>query len=85
MSYQFFEDLIVWKRGNPLAVLVYRSRRTIQDDGLRDQMQRAAVSIRSNIVEGYERSPKELMRLLRIAMGPRSELRTQALVASEIG
>ena len=53
-----FESLDVWKRGCSLAVFVYRSLEHKRDFGLRDQMQRAAVSIPSNIAEGYERTPK---------------------------
>lgn len=49
-------------------------------------MQRAAISISSNIAEGFERdSTKDELRLLGIAMGSASELRSQLLVISEIG
>ena len=47
--YQSFEDLEVWKRGCNLAVQVYEALRECREYGLRDQMQRAAVSIASNI------------------------------------
>jgi len=51
-----FEDLEVWKEGMRLATKIYRALNTCRDYGLRDQMQRSAVSIPSNIAEGYERN-----------------------------
>lgn len=48
-------------------------------------MQRAAVSIASNIAEGAERGPKEFAHFLRIARGSAAELRTQAYIAAKIG
>ena len=47
-------------------------------------MQRAAVSIPSNIAEGYERTPKHCARFIPIAIGSSSELRTQACIADEL-
>jgi four helix bundle protein len=59
--------------------------RDCKDFGMRDQMQRAAVSIASNIAEGSERSPKEFSHFLNIARGSAAELRTQAYIAAKIG
>jgi four helix bundle protein len=84
MAFQTFEDLEVWKRGCALAVLVYESLRESKDFGLRDQMQRSAVSIPSNIAEGYERSDKDFVRFLSIAKGSAAELRTQAYIAAKV-
>ena len=86
MAYQTFEDLEVWKRGCALAVCgnVYESLRESKDFGLRDQMQRSAVSISSNIAEGYERTDKDFMRFLSIAKGSAAELRTQAYIAAKV-
>ena len=83
--YQSFEDLEVWKRGCQVAVQVYEMLRDSRDYALRDQMQRAAVSISSNIAEGSERGGKDFERFLRIARGSASELRTQAYIAAKIG
>ncbi len=80
-----FEDLDVWKRACQLAVRVYQVLETCRDFGLKDQMQRAAVSIASNIAEGAERGPKEFAHFLRIARGSAAELRTQAYIAAKIG
>lgn len=81
MTFQSFEDLEVWKRGCALSVFVYESLSEARDFGLRDQMQRASVSIPSNIAEGYERTDKDFVRFLMIAKGSTAELRTQAYIA----
>src|SRR5205085_8240206 len=77
VAYQSFEELDVWKRACNLAVQVYESLRDCREYGLRDQMQRAAVSIASNIAEGSERTPKDFARFLTMARGSAAELRTQ--------
>ena len=74
MAFQSFEDLEVWKRSCALAVFVYEALSEARDFGLRDQMQRAAVSIPSNIAEGYERTDKDFIRFLVIAKGSAAEL-----------
>lgn len=57
-----------------------------RDFTLKDQMTRAAVSIPSNIAEGYERgSVKDFIRFLRIAQGSAAELRTQGYIAKASG
>jgi four helix bundle protein len=83
--FQSFEDLEVWKRSCQLAVKIYEVMRDSRDYGLRDQMQRAAVSIASNIAEGSEGSNKEFARYLKIASGSAAELRTQTYIASRVG
>ena len=84
--YQSFESLEVWKRASRLAVDVYATLTNCRDYGLKDQMTRAAVSIPSNIAEGYERGTNpEFIRFLNIAKGSTAELRTQLYIAAEIG
>jgi len=85
VAYHSFEDLAVWKRACQLAVTIYDVLRDSQDYALRDQMQRAAVSIASNIAEGSERGAKDFSRFLRIAQGSCAELRTQLYIARKIG
>ncbi|MCA9150036.1 MAG: four helix bundle protein [Planctomycetales bacterium] len=85
MAFRSFEDLDVWKRSCALAVRIYELLKESRDFGLRDQMQRAAVSIASNIAEGSERSPKDFKRFLHIARGSAAELRTQTYIAAKVG
>jgi four helix bundle protein len=84
-----FEDLFVWQKGIELVKQVYLLTAVGQlkrDFGLRDQLQRAAVSIPTNIAEGYERSSrKEYMQFLNIAKGSAGEVRSLLRVALEIG
>ena len=85
MATQTFEDLEVWKRACRQAVAVYRTLETCRDFSLKDQMQRAAVSVPSNIAEGHERdAQKDFIRFLRIAKGSNAELRTQIYIAAEL-
>ena len=84
--YRSFEELEVWKRGCKLAVEVYLVLKVCREFGLREQMNRAAVSIPSNIAEGAERnSVKEFVRFMHIAKGSAAELRTQLYIAEKIG
>lgn len=89
MSSTDFKQLRVWQKAKELAVDIYKITNTgefAKDYGLREQMQRAAVSIPSNIAEGNDReSEKELIRFLHISKGSMSELRTQLEIAKEIG
>ncbi|MCH2209484.1 MAG: four helix bundle protein [Lentisphaerales bacterium] len=84
-----YENLRVWQSAKSLAVEVYKMIKDNQklsvDYGLRDQMQRAAVSVPSNIAEGeVSGSTKNSIRYLRIALGSLAELKTQMLIAQEI-
>jgi four helix bundle protein len=85
MAYRSFEELEVWKRACQLAVQVYEVLRESREFSLRDQMQRAAVSIPSNIAEGAERGGKDFGRFLRLARGSAAELRTQCYIAAKVG
>jgi len=81
-----FEDLEVWQIGMHLAEQVYRSLEECRDYALRSQMQRATVSIPSNIAEGFDRmSNKEFIRYLFIAKGSCAELRTQITLCIRLG
>jgi len=56
-TYSSFEDLPVWKNAKDLAILIYKvtsQGKISRDYGLKDQIQRAAVSMSSNIAEGFE-------------------------------
>ena len=81
-----FEDLEVWKRSIQLASNIYISLKSCRDFDLKSQMTRAAVSISSNIAEGYERnSNKQFAQFLQIAKGLCGELRSQLYICEEIG
>ena len=84
-----FEDLVAWQKGKKLAVDIYRATgraALAKDFGLSGQMQRAAVSIPSNVAEGYERgTPAEFHHALSNAKGSCAELRTQLYIANEVG
>ncbi len=85
-SVRRFEDIEVWKESMQLAVRVYEVMGNSRDFGLRDQMQRAAVSVPSNIAEGYERdSNKEFVQFLNYSRGSGGELRTQIYLAGKLG
>ena len=84
-----FEDLLVWQKGIALVKQIYlvtAEGRLNKDFGLRDQLRRAAVSIPTNIAEGFERSSrKEYLLFLNIAKGSAGEVRSLLHVALEIG
>jgi four helix bundle protein len=84
-----FEDLRVWQAGIQLVKSVYlvtNDGRLTKDFGLRDQLRRAAVSIPTNIAEGFERaSRKEYLQFLNIAKGSAGEVRSLLRVALEVG
>ena len=84
-----YKDLDVWKQARALAIEVYRltdKEPLCRDWGLCGQMQRAAVSVPSNIAEGDERgSNKESLRYLYISKGSLAELRTQLDIAQAVG
>jgi len=84
-----FEDLWDWQKGIALVKEIYaltREEPLCRDFGLRDQLQRAAVSVPTNIAEGFERgSHKEYIRFLYIAKGSAGEVRSLLHVVWEIG
>jgi four helix bundle protein len=85
MAFRSFEDLEVWQRGCRLAVDVFKTFTRCRNVTMRDQVQRSALSIPSNVAEGYERnSNKELIRFLNIAKGSGGELRTQLYISRKL-
>ena len=80
-----FEDLIAWQRARRLTQVVYQLTRQgpfVKDVGLAGQMQRAAVSIMSNIAEGFERGGnQEFCQFLYVAKGSCGEVRSQLYIA----
>ena len=80
MKYERFEDLPVWKAAIRLAVEVYAlsENEVFKGKGsMRDQIERAAVSVSNNIAEGFERgTTQELLTFLYIARGSAGEVRS---------
>ena len=81
-NYHSFEDLLIWQEGMDLCDQIYTALQTCHDYGLRNQMERSAVSIPSNISEGFElNTNRAFIRHLFIAKGSGGELRTQIYIA----
>ncbi len=81
-----FEDLLCWKRARGLTAEVYRAFKGINDRGFTDQIQRASVSIMSNISEGFESGTRDMfVNYLYIAKGSAGEVRAQLYAAHDIG
>ena len=80
-----FEDMDAWKKARELTKSVYQVTSIgefARDFGLRDQLRRAAVSVMSNIAEGFERSgDREFFHFLSLAKGSCGEIRAQFYVA----
>ena len=86
MKHVSFRDLDIWKKGVDIADEIYDITAKFPENelyGLSRQMQRAAVSIPSNIAEGFRRYlKKDYIRFLRISLGSCAELETQLIIAS---
>ena len=88
MALNSYKDLIVWQRAMELVREIYSlTERFPRDEsfGLRSQMERAVVSIPSQIAEGYLRKhKKEYIQFLSIALGSAAELETQILICKSV-
>ena len=84
-----FEDLDIWQHARKITKNIYTACRQgefLSDFGLHNQIQRAAVSIMSNIAEGFERETnKEFIQFLYIAKGSAGEARSQLYIALDLG
>jgi len=83
-----YQDLTVWQKSRKFVVLLYQTTDKFPRHeffGLTNQMRRAAVSIPSNIAEGFRRkSKKEKLQFLRISYGSGSEVETQLIIAKDL-
>ena len=88
MKYERFEELPVWKSAIQLGASVYAVKEKPEFEkrhSLRDQIERAAVSVSNNIAEGFERgSNQELITFLYIARGSAGEVRSMLCLLDEI-
>jgi four helix bundle protein len=84
-----FKELNIWKKSIELVKEIYKITEKFPNSeiyGLTSQMRRAAVSIPSNVAEGFKRRySKEFKQFLNIAMGSSAELETQVVIARELG
>jgi four helix bundle protein len=85
MAVKQFEDLEVWREARRLPPTIYKltkAEKFLKDFSLRDQIQRAAVSVMSNIAEGFERGGnQEFIQFLYVAKASCGEVRSQIYVA----
>ena len=84
-----YRDVIAWQKAMAMCMVVYRKTAQFPKDerfGLTQQIQRAAVSVASNIAEGWGRGATvEFLRYLRIARGSLCEVETQGQLAEWLG
>ncbi len=84
-----YRDLMVWQKAMVLVTEIYKVTKSFprrEDYGLTSQLRRCAVSIPSNIAEGYGRNSRnEYIRFLQIASGSLYELQTQLEIAANLG
>ena len=85
---QTFTDLIVWKEGHTLVLMVYKITKTFPKEeiySLTNQMRRSAISITSNIAEGFGRkSYKEKLQFYYQSIGSLTELYNQVIIAHDV-
>ena len=83
-----FTQLIVWQKGHALVLLIYCETGKFPKSevyALTSQMRRAAVSITSNIAEGFSRrSPKEKIQFYSMSLGSLTELQNQCIISQDI-
>lgn len=83
-----YRDLLIWQKSKELCILVYKNTDNFPKEemfGLQSQMRRSAVSVPSNIAEGFSRYfTNDFPRYLRIALGSLYELQTQIEIAFEL-
>ena len=84
-----FEELVAWQKARALTKSVYQVTKRgdfAKDFGLTNQIQRAAVSVMSNIAEGFERGRRaEFHQFLSVAKSSCGEVRSQLYVALDVG
>ena len=88
-TFKAFEDIEAWQKARNLTREIYVVSNLgsfSKDYGLRDQIRRAAVSIMSNIAEGFERGgTREFIQFLSVAKGSSGEVRSQLYVSVDQG
>ena len=86
MKINSFEDIQAWQEARELVKIIYTCFQDLRDYSFKDQIQRAALSVMSNIAEGFDRgSNKEFIQFLVIARGSVSEIKSLSYAALDIG
>ena len=87
-SIQSYKDLLIWQKGIALVKSIYLlCEKLLKEEafGLQSHMKRAAVSVPSNIAEGYVRNyTQSYIQFLRVARGSLLELETQLIISNEL-
>jgi len=85
---QKFTDLLVWQESHKLVLMIYQATKNFPKEelfGLTSQLRRAAVSITSNIAEGFSRQGyKEKLQFYYMALGSLTESQNQLLIAKDL-
>ncbi len=87
MLVQSYRDLKAWRLGMEFTMEVYRLTKTFPPHeryGLASQLQRAAVSVPSNVSEGHQLKPKSYKHFLTLALGSLAEANTQIEIAQRL-
>jgi four helix bundle protein len=88
-SAKSFTDLIAWREGHILVISLYKATKSFPKEeifALTSQIRRAAVSVTSNVAEGFNRkTAKDKMHFYSMALGSVAELQNQILIARDIG
>ena len=88
MKISRYKELEAYKKSYKLVILVYKMTKKIPTQelyGLVSQLKRAAVSVPSNIAEGYMRGSREYIQFLRISLGSSAELETLLSLSRDLG
>ena len=88
MNIKSYKELIAYTKGYELVKDIYKITKSFPREevyGITTQLRRAAVSIPSNIAEGYMRGHKEYIQFLKIALGSCAEMETQLSLSKDFG
>lgn len=88
MAINSFQDMIAWQRAHELTLMIYKATEKFpksEEFGLKSQIRRCAVSVPSNLAEGFKRkSSKESVRFYNISEGSLEELKYQLILARDL-